>query len=170
MYPLLVENMTDEEGYEALLDMIKSYDNLHIQIGIESGYDEGLKKINKEIRVEDVLKTVSLLEKYDLCKRVFTSFIIGFPWESKEECMKTIEFAAFLNDCYSITVNVAWWMPLPSNLFSKYFKDTSIFTQDNFATNKEIFYQAHPKIGVNDVMDIDRCDSIYKNLGICWRL
>ena len=169
-YNILIEARAKHLWDEALLDMIKSYDNLHIQIGIESGYDEGLKKINKEIRVEDVLKTVSLLEKYDLCKRVFTSFIIGFPWESKEECMKTIEFAAFLNDCYSITVNVAWWMPLPSNLFSKYFKDTSIFTQDNFATNKEIFYQAHPKIGINDVMDIDRCDSIYKNLGICWRL
>lgn len=94
-YNALIEARAKHLWDEALLETIKSFDNLHIQIGIESGYDEGLKKVNKEIKVEDILKTVSLLEKYDLCKNVFTSFIIGFPWESKEECLKTIEFAAF---------------------------------------------------------------------------
>jgi anaerobic magnesium-protoporphyrin IX monomethyl ester cyclase len=169
-YNALIEARAKHLWDEALLETIKSFDNLHIQIGIESGYDEGLKKVNKEIKVEDILKTVSLLEKYDLCKNVFTSFIIGFPWESKEECLKTIEFAAFLNDQYSITVNVAWWMPLPSYLFSRYFKDTSIFAQEDFATNENVFYRAHPKIDNEDTAFIEICDSLYKNLGVCWRL
>lgn len=169
-YSSLIEARAKNLWDENLLEVIKSFDDLHIQIGIESGYDEGLKKINKEIQVEDILKTVGLLEKYDLCKNVFTSFIIGFPWETKEECLKTIELAAFLNDQYSITVNVAWWMPLPSYLFSKYFKDKTIFDKDDFCTNSDVFYKSHPNITFDDTVNLDICDSLYKNFGVYWRM
>lgn len=169
-YNFLIEARAKHLWDEELLEVISEFKDLHIQIGIESGYNEGLKKINKEIRIKDVIKTAELLEKYNISKNVFTSFIIGFPWETKNECMKTIEFAAYLNDHYGITVNVAWWMPLPSYFFAKFFKDKSIFSREDFSTNKELFYKAHPNITYNDVLSIDICDSLYKNMGICWRL
>ncbi|AEY67201.1 radical SAM protein [Clostridium sp. BNL1100] len=169
-YNILIEARAKNLWDESLLEVISGYDNLHIQIGIESGYDEGLSMINKEIRVSDILKTVSLLDKYGICKNVFTSFIIGFPWETKKECMETIKFAAFLNDQYGIEVNVAWWMPLPSNLFFKYTGNTDIFNNELFSTDSELFYCTHPKISVDDVSSIGICDFLYKNLGINWRL
>lgn len=169
-YKFLIEARAKNLWDENLLETITDFQDLHIQIGIESGYDLGLEKINKEVRIADIVKTAKLLEKYNIARNVFTSFIIGFPWETKEECMKTIRFAAYLNDEFGMSVNVAWWMPLPSNLFAKYFKDKSIFVDDDFSTKKEIFYKAHPNITYNDTLCIDICDSLYKNMGICWRL
>ncbi|MBE5991378.1 MAG: B12-binding domain-containing radical SAM protein [Paenibacillaceae bacterium] len=169
-YNMLIEARAKNLWDESLLEVISSYDNLHIQIGIESGYDEGLSRINKEIRVSDIIKTMSLLEKYKICKNVFTSFIIGFPWETKKECMKTIQFAAFLNDQYGIEVNVAWWMPLPSRLFFSYIGDNNIFNKENFATDSKVFNYSHPNISADDLSSINICDFLYKNMGITWRL
>lgn len=169
-YKFLIEARAKNLWDENLLETITDFQDLHIQIGIECGYDIGLEKINKEVRISDIVKTAKLLKKYNIARNVFTSFIIGFPWETKDDCMKTIQFAAYLNDEYGMSVNVAWWMPLPSNLFAKYFKDKSIFVDDDFSTKKEIFYRAHPNISYNDTLSIDICDSLYKNMGICWRL
>lgn len=169
-YNTLIEARAKNLWDESLLEVIGSYDNLHIQIGIESGYDEGLSQINKEIRIADIIKTMSLLEKYKICKNVFTSFIIGFPWETKKECMKTIKFAAFLNDRYGIEVNVAWWMPLPSGLFFSYIRDNDIFDKENFAIDSELFNYSHPNISAGDLSSISICDFLYKNMGITWRL
>ncbi len=90
-----------------------------IQIGIECGYDEGLMSIKKGLRIKDVEECLRMLQSKDLAKKAMLSFMIGFPWEKADDCIKTIEFAKYLEGKYKSVVGVNWWMPLKSPLLDK---------------------------------------------------
>jgi anaerobic magnesium-protoporphyrin IX monomethyl ester cyclase len=66
-----------------------------ILYGIECGYQEGIDKINKKITLEQAIDAVRLSKKYGISPKV--TFMMGFPWEGKEEIKKTISFAKKLN-------------------------------------------------------------------------
>jgi radical SAM superfamily enzyme YgiQ (UPF0313 family) len=66
-----------------------------IVYGIETGYQEGLEKIKKCITLDQVRNAVKLSKKYKIHTR--GSFMMGFPWESKKEIKKTINFAKSLD-------------------------------------------------------------------------
>lgn len=70
-----------------------------ILYGVETGYDEGLKNIKKGITLEQVKNAIRLSQKNGIIAKA--SFILGFPWESKVEINKTIDFAIALNADYS---------------------------------------------------------------------
>ncbi|MFH1420528.1 MAG: radical SAM protein [Candidatus Aenigmatarchaeota archaeon] len=61
-----------------------------VLIGIETGYEEGLKKIKKSITLDQVRNASSILKKYKI--PVNTFFMIGFPWETMEEINASISF------------------------------------------------------------------------------
>lgn len=64
-----------------------------VQVGVECGYDEGLKRIRKGLTrtmVRDFARTVAKLPFH---YNVYWSFVIGFPWESEREVLETINFA-----------------------------------------------------------------------------
>lgn len=63
--------------------------------GIETGYEEGFRKINKPITLEMIERVVPLTQKYGIMVKV--TFIIGFPWESEKEIKQTIRFAKKLD-------------------------------------------------------------------------
>jgi len=62
-----------------------------ILIGVETGYDSGLEKIKKKINTDQIQKAIKILKKHDIESRA--TFILGFPWETKKDINKTIEFA-----------------------------------------------------------------------------
>ncbi len=66
-----------------------------IQLGIESGSDEVLKKIKKGFKVKDVEKAVYLANKFKI--NVDGFFILGFPDETKEQINATINLAERLD-------------------------------------------------------------------------
>jgi radical SAM superfamily enzyme YgiQ (UPF0313 family) len=66
-----------------------------ILYGIECGYQEGIDKINKKITLKQAVDAVRLSKKYGISPKV--TFMMGFPWESKKEIKKTIDFARRLN-------------------------------------------------------------------------
>ena len=66
-----------------------------ILYGIETGYEDGLKKINKLATLEMAINAVKLTQKYGIMVKV--TFIIGFPWESEKEIKQTIKFAKELD-------------------------------------------------------------------------
>jgi len=84
---------------EKLLEQMAKAGCKSILYGVETGYEEGLVKIRKGITLDQVKKAIRLTQKYGMLAKA--SFIIGFPWESKEEINKTIDFAIQLDADYS---------------------------------------------------------------------
>lgn len=62
-----------------------------VQYGVETGDPEIMRLIRKGISLEQVEETVYLSQVAGL--DVICSFIIGFPWDTRETVLKTIEFA-----------------------------------------------------------------------------
>ncbi|MEW5693442.1 MAG: radical SAM protein [Candidatus Hydrogenedentota bacterium] len=61
-----------------------------ISMGIESGCEETLKNIKKQILLKDVIRASKILNKHRMDWNA--AFIIGFPSEKEEQMMQTINF------------------------------------------------------------------------------
>ncbi|MBI2549614.1 radical SAM protein [Candidatus Woesearchaeota archaeon] len=85
-----VNHMDDE-----LLSAMASSGCKSILFGVETGYEEGFKKINKPITCDMVLKAVRMAQKHGIM--VKATYIMGFPWEGEEELKATIKFAKEVN-------------------------------------------------------------------------
>lgn len=73
---------------EALLERMAKAGCSAIFLGIESGSDAVLKKINKGFTIKEATQRVELSTKY--IKKVITSFIWGFPFETMDDFKSTI--------------------------------------------------------------------------------
>ncbi len=60
-------------------------------VGVESGSDEMLRRIRKDIRIEQVFHTAARMLKYDIAGHF--PFIVGFPDESDESVQATLDCA-----------------------------------------------------------------------------
>jgi radical SAM superfamily enzyme YgiQ (UPF0313 family) len=60
-------------------------------VGVESGSDEMLKRIRKDIKIEQVFSTVERMLKYGIAGHF--PFIVGFPDEDDESIRATLECA-----------------------------------------------------------------------------
>ena len=76
-------------GYELLCKM-KDAGCFTVAVGFESGSDDTLKKIKKGTTREDNLRAARLIKKAKL--PLFGFFMIGFPWETKEDIIQTLDF------------------------------------------------------------------------------
>ncbi len=81
-----VNHMDDQ-----LLSNMASAGCVSILFGVETGYEEGLKLVNKPIELEMVVKATRMAQKYGIM--VKCTYIMGFPWEGAAELKKTINFA-----------------------------------------------------------------------------
>lgn len=122
-----------------------------IQIGVECGYNEGLRNVRKGVTVEQLEECVKLLYKSGLNKKAFLSFIVGFPWEKCEDMIKTIDMAGYLGEKYSMPSNINWLWILPSDLWNikeRYGIEIHESEFDNplWVRSKNLFYKAHPNV------------------------
>jgi radical SAM superfamily enzyme YgiQ (UPF0313 family) len=84
-------------------------------VGAECGYDEGLLKIGKGTTVERLNACARLLAKYNIAQHAEFSFILGLPWEGKEEVLKTVRFASHLVLEYGVNVLLQWYCQIPGS-------------------------------------------------------
>lgn len=90
-----------------------------IMYGVETGDENLLVKINKNISLENVRDAVQLTKEQNIETRV--SFIIGFPYETPEIAKKTIQFAKELDaDVTQFSMNT----PYPYTTFYNTIKDS----------------------------------------------
>ena len=62
-----------------------------VLIGLESMNQSTLDRLNKGIKVQEIEQTMRMAKKAGLEPHITT--MVGYPWESKKESQKTIEFA-----------------------------------------------------------------------------
>ena len=93
---------------EELLRKMKQAGCVFLAYGLESGDDEILKVIKKNITIEKALKAFRLTKKVGI--KFAVNFIIGHPTETYQTAMKSLRFAAFIPADY---VNVYNLIPYP---------------------------------------------------------
>lgn len=71
-----------------MLKKLKEAGCFTVAIGFESGSDETLKKIKKGAMVADSFRAAEMVRQAGL--PLFGFFMIGFPWETKQDIKKTI--------------------------------------------------------------------------------
>lgn len=89
-----IDTVSDE-----LLRKMKKAGCTHIYYGVESASERVLEYYRKGIKLEDVKRVVEMTKEEGLS--VTCSFIIGAPFETKEEMMKTLRFSIELNPDYA---------------------------------------------------------------------
>lgn len=82
---------------ESLLPQLKETGCQHIAVGVEVGNEEIRKKIKKGNKNEEIRNANRLIKKYRL--RMSGFFMFGFPWETREQMLETVEFMEELNPC-----------------------------------------------------------------------
>lgn len=73
---------------EHTISIMKAAGCYLIQLGIESGNNQVLKKIRKDIDVEEALSACETIKKYKI--ELFTFFIVGFPQETEDTLKDTL--------------------------------------------------------------------------------
>ncbi len=68
--------------------MMKSAGCRSIQLGVESGNNEMLRRVGKNITIEDAFCAARIIKKHGICLHAF--FIVGFPLETEESLNDTI--------------------------------------------------------------------------------
>lgn len=143
-----------------LLPLMKKAGCIHVAFGIESGNEESLKRINKEISSELIRKTVFRARTSGI-NTVVGFFIIGFPWENKKAILDTIEFACSLPLDYAhFTVPI----PFPgTELYDLYLKSQQKIPPYNcfYPHLKFIFFKGK---GLNK----DEIKSLYRHAYHCF--
>lgn len=114
---MITARISDMVRSPALMDRISEVKPFNVEVGIESGYNEGLAKLKKGFTVDQVIRCMDALKARNISRNVRLSFIIGLPFETYSDITKTIAFAAYCMERYDATVSVAWWIPAPSKLW-----------------------------------------------------
>ncbi len=75
---------------DEILDLMKKTNCHELSFGVESGDENILKKIKKDITLNDALYAAKKLSKYGISGAY--SFMIATPYETKKEMIKTLKF------------------------------------------------------------------------------
>ena len=62
-----------------------------LKFGLESGNQETLDKLDKGIKVDDIMRGCGMAQKAGLT--VHLTMIVGYPWETREDAMRTFRLA-----------------------------------------------------------------------------
>ena len=93
-----------------ILKLMKKAGCYALNVGIESGNDRVLKRVNKKITREKIKKQISTVNEAGL--RIGGFFIIGFPWETSDEIEDTINFARKLD---LDRIGISYFQPYPGS-------------------------------------------------------
>jgi len=97
-----------------LLDLMKQAGTYLISVGIESGSDKTLKRMDKQLNVALIREKVALIKAKGIDLAAF--FILGFPDETVEDMRETIKFSLELP---LLRANFFTFLPLPMTPVTK---------------------------------------------------
>lgn len=141
----------DEEVVKMLADIgVKCF-----VIGFETGTDRMLKFLKKGTTVDMNLRAAEICKKYGV--KIFGTFMLGLPSETKEESLATCEMLKVIDPDYKI---VFYFTPIPGTEIYQYCLDNDLMLRDD-AMGIERTGNYKPKIrGI----DYQYLDSLRSNL------
>ncbi|MBM4240421.1 MAG: radical SAM protein [Euryarchaeota archaeon] len=83
-----------------MLEKMKDAGCITLFLGVESGDQQVLNKVNKKITIEKIKTTFKLTKKLDI--RTIASVVLGMPGDTRESIENTIKFVKNLDPSYAI--------------------------------------------------------------------
>ena len=122
-------------------------------VGAECGYDEGLAQVGKGTTCAKLEQAAATAYRHGMSDRCDFSFILGLPWETKEDVLKTVRFACRLYAAYGVNIILQWFSPIPgSPLWEQLMRESplniSFYDHYGFFRSPELFFGAvklHPQ-------------------------
>jgi pyruvate-formate lyase-activating enzyme len=119
-----------------------------ISLGIESGSEETLNRIRKNITLNQIRNAVKIIK--DAGIRVMGYFVFGFPWETEEHFKMTLDFIEEL-DMDIIQHNFA--VPLPGTELYEIVESGGILPPHETPIDWSHFYQHSPRLPFSKMID-----------------
>lgn len=111
---LLFDSRARDLLHPAFVPAIAPY-TAGLLVGAECGYDEGLERVGKGGTCQTLEQAAKVLSLNGIAARTDFSFILGLPWETKEEVLKTIRFATHLFVEYGVHIMMQWYRQIPGS-------------------------------------------------------
>ncbi len=160
--PFLIQTRP-ETVTEKNIKILMSFNAPFFQVGmgIESGSERILFDIcNRRTKVEDIIRAYDLLHKYHIRSNAY--FMIGFPYETRDEIFKTIELCRRIN----ATINViSIFQPFPGQKLTELcIKEGFITGHEPMATFTGNSVLKMPHISAEEILNLRRTFMLYTKL------
>ena len=116
------ETRVDTICNEELIKLMSTAGCRAVYLGVESGSQRVLDRLNKKITVEQIERAINLCKKYDI--RSYCSLIVGTPEETYEDYLLTQRLMAKIKP-YSYGFNV--FVGIPDSSLYKYVLDNNLY-------------------------------------------
>jgi radical SAM superfamily enzyme YgiQ (UPF0313 family) len=160
---------------EPLLEQLSRRQVCRIATGVECGYNDGLKMVKKGLTIEQLEEFHKKMVFYDIINKTYYTFIFAFPWETIDECQKTIDYAATVEERFGPgRVNINWLMLMPSQIWDErqkygYMLEEDIFDSTDCYFVQDWFYKTHPNISPSIAAYLDKHIKKYEDSNIILR-
>jgi len=153
------ENVTDEK-----IELLLSYDiNFQISIGVESGSDEILRNVCERSCTNDkVVQAFKIINKHKIRSSAF--FIVGFPFEKREDTWKTIELCKKIKPSVA---SISIFQTYPGvELTAKCIENGFIKESDHagLLTSDSLLNMPKPYLSAKEIKDLWRTFMLYAAL------
>jgi radical SAM superfamily enzyme YgiQ (UPF0313 family) len=122
---------------ESVLELMKDAGCRIIQIGIESGNNDLLAQMKKDITVEETLDACNLIKKHNIELQTF--FLVGFPHETEETLKDTVRM---MKKCKSDKIMYSIFTPYPYTPLFEFCENNGLIDKSHDPT---IFNHTSPK-------------------------
>jgi radical SAM superfamily enzyme YgiQ (UPF0313 family) len=141
---------------DELLGSLSRLNIQNIQVGIECGYDAGLRRVRKGLVVKQIEALGEKAAALGLGERIRYSYILGFPWETIDEMSQTVKLGFRVARRYGGIVQLNWWLVMPGNELydagvSSGLYDAGLYDRFEWFIDRETFFETHPWLDADDV-------------------
>ena len=140
------------------LAILKEMGVYHISFGIESGSNRIINQINKDIKLNDVVPIIRMVNDAGIYTSTF--FIINHPAETKEDMADTMKLIDQLhNNCTLNTTELNTGFPYPGTNWWDYCREHGLLTNINIYNYSHKYnHQQAPQVNMSSE-DIDTLNS-----------
>lgn len=99
LYRLRISSIEESEIDDKFIELLKDKENIanHLHMPLQSGSPSVLKRMRRKYNVDDFINKVNRIREVRPDIAITTDVIVGFPGESEEEFLETVNFIKTVN-------------------------------------------------------------------------
>jgi anaerobic magnesium-protoporphyrin IX monomethyl ester cyclase len=139
-------------------------------VGAEVASKKDAKNIRKAATPELIWRAAKNLKEQGIADRAVFSFIIGFPWQDRADCVNVLKYVKNLIFEFGVRTYVQWYWPMPGSEIWNGLRDagkvgSGMVDEIGFFRSNEWFFPFR-SIDLDDVIDIDQRAKIVQSLSV----